>query len=99
MYKSLFKLQRLWVPTPRFPGGLPMEERDEKLISHLIKDNKILKKCVEEHEEYEKQLEQYNKRIHLTTEESMKRKRIQKLKLAVRDQVERILAEHRRAQK
>ena len=76
-----------------------MEERDEKLISQLIKDNKILKECVEQHKEYEKQLEQYNKRIHLTTEESMKRKKIQKLKLAVRDQIERILAEHRRAQK
>ena len=76
-----------------------MEERDEKLISQLIKGNKILKECVEQHKEYEKQLEQYNKRIHLTTEESMKRKKIQKLKLAVRDQIERILAEHRRAQK
>ena len=76
-----------------------MEERDEKLISQLIKDNKILKECVEQHKEYEKQLEEYNKRIHLTTEESMKRKKIQKLKLSVRDQVERILAEHRRARK
>ena len=76
-----------------------MEERDEKLISQLIEDNKILKECVEQHKEYEKQLEEYNKRIHLTTEESMKRKKIQKLKLAVRDHVERILAEHRRARK
>ncbi|MBW2331872.1 MAG: hypothetical protein JRF30_13450 [Deltaproteobacteria bacterium] len=44
-------------------------------------------------------MEEYNKRIHLTAEESMERKRIQKLKLAGRDKIERILAEHRGAQK
>jgi hypothetical protein len=40
-------------------------------------------------------LDEFNKRIHLTTDESMERKRIQKLKLANRDRIERILAEHR----
>jgi hypothetical protein len=73
-----------------------MEERDEKLIARLIKDSKTLREYVEQHQEYEKQLEEYNKRIHLTTEESLERKRIQKLKLAGRDKIERILAEHRR---
>ncbi len=76
-----------------------MEERDEKLIARLIKENKTLRECVERHKKYERQLEEYNKRIHLTAEESMERKRIQKLKLAGRDEIERILAEHRRAQK
>jgi hypothetical protein len=76
-----------------------MEERDEKLIARLVKDNKILRECVQRHKEYERQLEEYNKRIHLATEESMERKKIQKLKLAVRDKIERILAEYRRAQK
>jgi hypothetical protein len=73
-----------------------MEERDEKLIARLIKDSKTLREYVEQHQEYEKQLEEYNKRIHLTTEESLERKRIQKLKLAGRDKIERILSEHRR---
>ena len=75
-----------------------MEERDEKLIARLIKENKTLRECLEQHKEYERELEGYNKRIHLTTEESMERKRIQKLKLAGRDKIERILAEHRRDQ-
>ena len=48
-----------------------MEERDEKLIARLIKENKTLRECVERHKEYERQLEQYNKRIHLTAEDSM----------------------------
>ena len=76
-----------------------MEKRDEKLIAQLIKENKTLREYVEQHKEYERQLEEYNKRIHLTSEESMERRKIQKLKLAGRDKIERILAEHRRAQK
>ncbi len=75
-----------------------MEERDEKLIGQLIKENKSLREYLEQHKEYEKELEAYNKRIHLTTEESIERKRIQKLKLAGRDKIEHILSAHRRAQ-
>ena len=75
-----------------------MEERDEKLIGRLIKENKTLRECMEQHKEYERELEGYNKRIHLTTEESIERKKIQKLKLAGRDKIERVLAAHRGAQ-
>lgn len=75
-----------------------MERRDEELIVRLAKENDTLKKCVEDHKKYEKQLEQYNRRLYLTTEEWMDRKRIQKLKLAGRDEIERILVEYRRAQ-
>ena len=76
-----------------------MEERDERLIVRLIKDSTTLREYMGQHQEYEKQLEEYNKRIHLTTEESLERKRIQKLKLASRDKIESILAEHRRTEK
>ena len=76
-----------------------MEARDEMLIARLIRDSKTLREYMGQHQEYEKQLEEYNKRIHLTTEESLERKRIQKLKLAGRDKIESILAEHRRTEK
>lgn len=75
-----------------------MEERDEKLIDHLVQSDETLKGYVQQHRDYEKQLEEFNKRIHLTTDESMERKRIQKLKLANRDRIERILVEHRTTQ-
>ena len=75
-----------------------MEERDEKLIARLIQSNDTLKEYVEQHRDYERQLEEFNKRIHLTTDESMERKRLQKLNLANRDRIERILVEHRMAQ-
>jgi hypothetical protein len=75
-----------------------MEERDEKLIAELIKENKTLKEYMVQHHEYEKQLGELDKRIHLSTEESMERKRIQKLKLANRDGIEQILSQHRQSQ-
>lgn len=75
-----------------------MEERDEKLIARLVQSDDTLKEYVEQHRDYERQLEEFNKRIHLSTDESMERKRIQKLKLANRDRIERILVEHRMAQ-
>jgi len=76
-----------------------MEERDEKLIAQLIKDSNTLREYMGQHQEYENQLEEYNKQIYLTTEESLERKKIQKLKLAGRDKIESILAEHRRTEK
>jgi len=73
-----------------------MEKRDRELIDLLIKENEILEKYVQAHQQYEKQLEEYNRRPYLFTEEWVERKRIQKLKLAGRDKIEQILAEHRR---
>lgn len=72
-----------------------MEERDEKLIAQLVKEDETLKQCMEQHHAYERQLEEFNSRIHLSTEESLERKTIQKLKLANRDKIERILSQHR----
>jgi len=75
-----------------------MEKKDMEIIARLVTKNDSLKKYVQQHQEYESQLEEYNSRLHLTSEEWMERKKIQKLKLAVRDKIERILAQHRRAQ-
>ena len=72
-----------------------MEERDEKLIERLVKEDRELKKYVDEHIAFEKKLEEYNKKIYLTPEDEIERKRIQKLKLAGRDKIEEILAKHR----
>ncbi|NVM22764.1 MAG: DUF465 domain-containing protein [Desulfobacterales bacterium] len=76
-----------------------MEKRDEQLIASLAKEDETLRKHIQEHRQYEERLEEYNKRLYLSTQDWMERKRIQKLKLAGRDQIERILAEYRRAQK
>lgn len=72
-----------------------MEKWDEELIARLLPRNEELRKHIEEHRRYEEQLEKFNQRPYLTTDEEVEKKRIQKLKLAGRDKIEAILAEHR----
>ena len=72
-----------------------MEKRDLDLIQKFISGDPELKRRIDEHEEYERKLAELNRRLHLTPEEEVERKRIQKLKLAGRDRIEAILARYR----
>jgi uncharacterized protein YdcH (DUF465 family) len=72
-----------------------MEKHDQELINQLVDRDPELKKHVEEHREFERVLEEFNRRPYLTTAETMERKRLQKLKLAGRDRIEQILAQYR----
>ncbi len=72
-----------------------MEERDLALIRIWIHQDPELKHYVEEHEDFERRLEEFNRRPYLTAEETLERKRLQKLKLAGRDKIEQILAKYR----
>lgn len=72
-----------------------MEKWDEQLIARLLPRDEELRKYIEEHRRYEEQLEKFNQRPYLTTEEEMEKKRIQKLKLAGRDKIEAILTKYR----
>jgi uncharacterized protein YdcH (DUF465 family) len=72
-----------------------MEERDLALIRTWIQQDMELKQRMEEHEEFERRLEEFNRRPYLTAEETLERKRLQKLKLAGRDRIEQILAKYR----
>lgn len=73
-----------------------MEKHDLELINRYIEVDPELKRYWEEHEEFERLLEEYNRRPYLTAEESLERKRLQKLKLAGRDKIEQILAKYRK---
>ncbi|MEA3224055.1 MAG: DUF465 domain-containing protein [Thermodesulfobacteriota bacterium] len=72
-----------------------MEENDVQLIRKLIPHNKELKKLWDEHLEYEKKLEKYSKRRYFSTEDELRRRELQKLKLAGRDKIEELLRKHR----
>ncbi|MDR3204223.1 MAG: DUF465 domain-containing protein [Deltaproteobacteria bacterium] len=72
-----------------------MEPNDEALISKLVEGDPVLKQLVDDHRNYEKLLEEMNRRPHLSPEEDLERKRLQKAKLAGKDKIERILAKHR----
>jgi hypothetical protein len=76
-----------------------MEKPDEELVARWIDKDPELKRRIADHQEYEQQLEEFNRRAYLTAEETVERRRIQKLKLAGRDRIEQLLALYRAKEK
>ena len=73
-----------------------MEKQDIEIIEKHISTDDRLRMLVEEHRHFEKMLEKFSERTHLTTDEEMEEKRIKKLKLKGREEIERIISEYRR---
>lgn len=73
-----------------------MEKRDEPIIKALLKENEEFRREHDTHQRYEKLLEEFNRRPHLATDEELERKKVQKLKLAGKDRMARMIFEYRR---
>lgn len=71
-----------------------MEKREEQRILSLIDQVPELRGLYEEHVDLKKRLEKLNHKLHLTTEEEVEKKRLQKLKLAGKDRMMMLLAQH-----
>ena len=69
-----------------------MEQVDMTVVEHLVNENSRFRKLYEEHELFEKELQQLEGRPRLTSEDEVQRKKIQKLKLAGKDEMNKILA-------
>jgi hypothetical protein len=74
-----------------------MELKDEQTIVSLLDKDPELRKFYEEHRELEKKLADLQHKHHLTAEEEVEMKKIQKLKLAGKDRIMEILGRHRQA--
>ncbi|GBD25003.1 hypothetical protein HRbin30_00317 [bacterium HR30] len=74
-----------------------MERKDEELIQQLIGQDEELRRYYEEHLELERQLAELNRRLYLTPQQELEKKRLQKLKLAGKDKIMEILARYRQA--
>jgi uncharacterized protein YdcH (DUF465 family) len=72
-----------------------MEQNDNTLIQKLCEENPRFRLLYEEHVLFEKQLRALDDRVYLTPEEELDRRRMQKLKLAGKDEMEMILREYR----
>ena len=72
-----------------------MAENDMDLVQRLSEENPRFRKLHEQHLLFEKQLQEMDDRNYLTPEEDLERKKIQKLKLAGKDEMEAILRDHR----
>jgi uncharacterized protein YdcH (DUF465 family) len=74
-----------------------MELKDEQTIVSLLDKDPELKKFYEEHRELEKKLADFQHKHHLTPEEEVEMKKIQKLKLVGKDRMMEILGRYRQA--
>lgn len=74
-----------------------MEPRDLQLIEELLPHDEELKRLVEEHQAFERELERFSIKRYLTPAEELEKKRIQKLKLAGKDRIEAILSAYRKS--
>jgi hypothetical protein len=70
-----------------------MDEKTQALVQQLIEGNPRFRKLYEEHTFFEKELERFKHKRFLMPEEEIEKKKLQKLKLAGRDEMERILLE------
>lgn len=72
-----------------------MEERDQDLVRELWDNNPRFRKLYEEHQLLEKELNNLSDKSFLSPEEELEKKKMQKLKLAGKDEMEHILSSHR----
>jgi uncharacterized protein YdcH (DUF465 family) len=72
-----------------------MAEKDQDLIQRLSEENPRFRKLHEEHVLFEKKLQEYEDMSYLSDDEDLERKKIQKLKLAGKDEMESILKDLR----
>jgi len=74
-----------------------MEKATDPIVGALLKESEEFRREKEAHQRYEKILEEFNRRPHLTPDEEMERKKIQKLKLAGKDRMERMILAYKRS--
>ena len=72
-----------------------MEEKDEQLIRSLLDREPELRRYYEEHADLERQLATFQQKLHLTPDEEVEKKRLQKRKLAGKDKIMEILSRYR----
>lgn len=72
-----------------------MEIKEEHAIVSLLDKDPELRKFYEEHRDLERQLSEFQNKHHLTPDEEVEMKRIQKLKLVGKDRIMEILGKYR----
>lgn len=69
--------------------------KEEELIERLMRENEEFLKAKQTHSQLAKQLEELEKKPFLTPQDEVEIKIIKKKKLAIKDQMEKILIQHR----
>jgi len=74
-----------------------MEAYEEELVRSLVQGNDELRRADQAHRELKAKVDALSAKPHLSPEEELRRKELQKLKLAEKDKIMRILIDYRRS--
>ena len=69
-----------------------MGKSQEEKIAALVEKNPEFKTLVQEHRSLDEKLKELDRKVYLTPDEEIERKRLQKLKLAKKDKIAQMLA-------
>ncbi len=72
-----------------------MTSKEEVLIERLMRENEEFSKVKQAHTQFARQLEELEKKSFLTPQDEVEIKIIKKKKLALKDQMEKILMQYR----
>ncbi|HBG47880.1 MAG TPA: hypothetical protein DDW94_12955 [Deltaproteobacteria bacterium] len=72
-----------------------MEKRDE-IVKKLLDEDEGFRKTFKTHQDYENKIAKMEKKPTLSPNEKMEKNRLKKLKLALKDEMEKRLSDYRR---
>jgi len=73
--------------------------KDSEIKELLVKNSEEFKKIYEEHQDFEKQLKNFQEKHFLTSEEELEVKKIKKKKLILKDKMQKLINEYRKESK
>jgi uncharacterized protein len=71
--------------------------KEQEIVDSLAKENLEFKKLMEEHHSLEDMLSEIDKKIYLTSEEELERKKLQKQKLLKKDKMADLIRDFRKS--
>ncbi len=71
--------------------------KDQEVVESLRENNEEFRKLLEEHHQLEGLLAEIDKKVYLTPEEEVERKRIQKQKLTKKDRMAELMRDFRKS--
>jgi len=72
-----------------------MDKKEKELVGRLLKENEEFRNVYTQHREYTKKVEKMEKKVVLTGGDEIEKKRLKKLKLAMKDMIEKTISEAR----
>lgn len=69
-----------------------MKDQNQGIVKRLLEKDTIFRRSYETHRDYETRLAKLEKKAHLSAADMVERNRLKKLKLALKDEMEKIIS-------